>query len=61
MPEGMPEEEKWELLMASIRKAAHILKLDLTEQDLPDYLNWVVGRDLNKNLWARVYLKRKRN
>lgn len=56
---SMSEEDKWEKLMASIRKAAHILNLDLTEQDYPDYLNWPVGTAMNKNLWARVYRKRK--
>ena len=56
--QGMSEEEKWEKLMASIRKAAHILNIDLTEKDMPEYLNWPVGRDMNKRLWARVHRKR---
>ena len=56
--QGMSEEEKWEKLMASIRKAAHILNEDLTERDMPEYLNWPVGTDMNKRLWAQVHRKR---
>ena len=58
-PVGMGEDEKWEALLKSIRRAAKILNIDLTERDLPDYLNWVVASDMNKNLWARVYRRRK--
>lgn len=56
-PAGMGEEEKWEAIMRSIRKAAHILRMDLTERDMPDYLNWPVATDMNKRLWAMVYAK----
>lgn len=50
------EEEKWERLLHSIRKAAHILGREVAE---PDYLNWAVGRDMNDNLWAQVYAQNK--
>jgi len=56
-PKGMEEWEKWEALMASIRKAAKILGKELTEQDVPEYLNWYVGRAMHEDLWAQVYAK----
>jgi len=55
----MTEDEKWELLMASIRKAARILGIELTEKDMPEYLNWFVGRKMNEELWGRVYSRDK--
>ena len=55
----MTEEEKWEALIRSIKKAAHILGKTLNEEDMPDYLNWTVGRDMNERLWARVYSRNK--
>lgn len=54
---AMDEGEQWEAMMASIRKAAKILNMDLTERDLPEYMNWVVGRHMHRNLWAQVYNK----
>ena len=54
----MDIQEKWEALMASIRKAIHILNIDLTEADLPEYQNWYVGREMHQRLWALVYTKR---
>ena len=56
----MEEEEKWEALMMSIRRAAKISNIDLTEADMPDYLNWYVASDMHRNLWALVYHKRKK-
>ncbi len=52
------EVEKWEALMRSIRRAARILNLDLTEVDMPDYLNWEVASDIHQNLWSMVYQRR---
>ena len=59
-PEGIGEAEKWERLMASIRKAAHILNKDLDATGWPDYLNWKVASDMNEKLWAQVYAKRRK-
>lgn len=50
----MDEHEKWELLMASIREAARKSNTDLTEADMPEYLNWKAGVDLKEKLWAKV-------
>jgi len=55
----MNEDEKWEALIKSIRKAAHILGKTLNEEDMPDYLNWFVGTKMNDNLWAQVYARGK--
>ena len=51
------EGEHWEDMMASIRKAAKILNMDLTEENMPEYMNWFVGRTIHRDLWARVYAK----
>jgi len=59
-PASMEEWEKWEALMASIRKAAKILNIEITEQDVPEYLNWSVGRAMHEDLWAQVYARGKR-
>ena len=53
----MDEGEQWEAMMYSIRKAARILNIDLTEEDLPEYMNWVAGRHMYRELWAQVYSK----
>lgn len=55
----MEEAEKWEALMASIRKAARILNRDLTERHIPDYLNWPAARQMSQRLWAEVADRRK--
>lgn len=55
----MDEQEKWEQLMASIRKAAKILNIDLTEADIPRYLDWRAASDMHKRLWDLIYRKRK--
>jgi len=52
----MTEEEKWNALILSIKKAAKILGIDLTEEDIPEYLNWFSGAKMHKNLWNSVYL-----
>lgn len=53
----MNEEDKWNALIRSIKKAARILSEDLEEIDMPEYLNWRVGTDMNQHLWNQVYLK----
>ncbi len=53
-------EDDWEALVSSIRKAARILNMDLTERDMPDYQNWFIAREMHKDLWARVRSRRKR-
>ena len=52
----MSEEDRWERLLHSIRKAARILGREITE---PDHFNWFVARDMNDNLWAQVYAQNK--
>ena len=54
----MDEQEKWETLMRSIRRAAKILNIDLTEADMPDYLNWRVASSLHEKLWSLIYSRR---
>jgi len=56
----MTKEEEWENLIKSIKKAAHRLNEDLTERDMPDYMNWFVAREMHRNLWARVRRKGKK-
>ena len=53
----MDEYEKWDAIMRSIRKAARILNIDLTEQDVPEHLNWFVARKMHRYLWDQVYLQ----
>ena len=55
----MDTHDKWQALMRSIRKAAHILNLDLTEKEWPEYQNWFVGVAVHKRLWDLVVLRRK--
>lgn len=57
MSEEKDEAQKWNILMASIRRAAHILNQDLEERDYPDFLNWNVARDMHKRLWNKVYAR----
>ena len=56
----MDEFGKWEVMMSSIRKAAHILNIPFEEEDYPEYLNWKAGADMHKRIWAQVYAKRRR-
>lgn len=56
----MDEFDKWEELVKPIKQAAKILNIDLTEADLPEYLNWKVGADMHRKLWDKVYAKRKK-
>ena len=56
----MTEEEKWEELLRSMRKAARILGMTLEEDDLPEYLNWFSGAKMHQNLWDQVYLQNQR-
>ena len=57
----MDEYEKWGTLMFSIRRAAKILNIDLTEADMPDYLNWRVASALHEKLWSLIYLRKEIN
>lgn len=50
----MTPEEKWERLMKSIRRAALILGIEITERDVPEYLNWPIARQMSKRLWGRI-------
>ena len=50
----MTKETQWNLLIGAINKAAYILNMDLTERDMPDYMNWLVAREMNNNLWALI-------
>lgn len=54
----MDEEEKWQALMRSIRKAAKILNWDYNTVDMPNYLDWKEGADLHRKLWDLVYLQK---
>lgn len=49
------ETEKWQAMMNSIRKAAKILNYDLTEEEMPEPLDWKAGSHLHERLWAEVY------
>ena len=51
--------EKWETPIRSVRKAAKVLKIDLTETDMPKFLNWKAAADMHRNLWSLVYLNRR--
>jgi len=53
------EEDKWNALMRSIRKAARILNIDLSPEAMPEYMNWLVARTMHRYLWDQVYLKRR--
>ena len=55
----MDEEEKWNRLMMSIRKAARILNLELTEPDMPQPSDWRYASSLNSRLWGLVTLMMK--
>jgi len=55
----MDEDEEWNLLILSIKKAARILNINLDKEDIPEYLNWFAGRTMHKNLWNQVYPKRR--
>ena len=54
----MKPHEKWIELLRSIRKAAKILNMDLTEEDMPDGQNWFMASKMNKRLWDLVRLKK---
>ena len=58
--EKMDEEEKWQELTKSILAAAKILGWDITEEDLPEPLNWKAGAKMHKELWNNVYAGRKK-
>lgn len=47
----MTEDEKWQAMMFSCRKACGILGKEFKE---PEYLNWRVGASYHRGLWAKV-------
>ena len=49
---GASEDEKWQAMMMSARKACKIIGVEFKE---PDYLNWRVGPDYFRGLWREVY------
>ena len=54
------QDEQWENLIKSIRKAAGILGEDLNEKDLPDRYNFFAAREMREALWARVKARRRK-
>jgi hypothetical protein len=56
----MSEEDSWNTIIHSIKRAARILNINLTETDMPDYENWLAARTIHNYLWNQVYLKRKK-
>lgn len=55
----MEPEEKWNRLRRSVLKAAHILRIDLTERDIPQYGEWFALRRMNEDLWGQIRGRRK--
>jgi len=53
----MTEYEMWDAIIRSIRKAARILRIYLTEPDMPEHMNWFAARTMHKYLWDQVYLR----
>jgi len=53
----MTEEEKWQRMMASCRKAANIIGIDFRE---PPYLDWKYGSQYHRTLWRQVRDKRRK-
>ena len=51
----MTEQEAWQQMMRSCRKACKVLSMEFKE---PDYLNWGAGRSYHRNLWAEVKHRR---
>ena len=49
------EQEKWQKMMSSCRKACKILNTEYRE---PEYLNWSAGRKYHENLWTLVRRKK---
>jgi len=47
----MTEEEKWQAMMVSCRRACKILSEEFRE---PEYLNWPLGSRYHDDLWAKV-------
>jgi len=57
MQKPMDEYAKWNAIILSIRKAARILRIYLTETDMPEHMNWFAARTMHRYLWDQVYLK----
>ncbi len=51
----MTEQEKWQILMHSCRRACKLLNIDFKE---PMYLDWTAGRNYYSTLWGQVRLKK---
>ncbi len=56
----LTEEDRWEILIQDIRRASLIIGMPITEAVMPDYMNWIVARDLHLKLWARIYFDNKK-
>lgn len=54
----LTEDEMWQNMMRSCRKACKILRVDFKE---PEYLNWNKGRSYYNAVWHLVNLNRKNN
>lgn len=54
--EKTTEDEKWQAMMASCRKACKILGEEFKE---PEYLNWPLGSRYHDDLWTKVHKKSK--
>ena len=51
----MTEQQKWQNMMFSCRKACKVLNIDFVE---PMYLDWKNGNKYHDTLWGQVRLKR---
>jgi hypothetical protein len=51
----MTEQDKWQILMHSCRRACKLLNIDFKE---PMYLDWTAGRNYYSTLWGQVRLKK---
>ena len=56
----MDKDTQWQELIRSMNRAARILNIDLTEKDIPEYLDWYTARKIHRSLWNQVYLKKRK-
>jgi hypothetical protein len=47
-------DKQWISLLRSIKRAAKILNIDLTEKDIPEYGEWYSAVKLHSYLWSMV-------
>jgi hypothetical protein len=52
----LTEEDKWQAMMRSCRKACRITGEEFVE---PDYLNWFAGSHYHRALWRNVRLRKR--